>query len=167
MNIFVRWLARLRCVRAAFLCYTPFTTALAQAPKERVTIRYGYLPIPVVPMFAAKALGKLEKEGMIQLIKFTSGPAEFQALQSGSIDTCTRLDASVLHGLDTRAECGVRVPSFGNYGPLKRSSCPKGGTIPPPEGHPRQEVRGSGLGDHFEHVAIFMRCSRLASRRRR
>lgn len=101
--------------------------AFAQSPpREKVTIRYGYLPIPVMPLFSAKVYKLLEQEGIdLQLVKFTSGPAEFQALQSGSIDTAQG-SLPAFYMAYTRGLDAKWVYSFGNYGPLEALVVPPG-----------------------------------------
>lgn len=111
-------------------CISAFTPPLyAQSPRERVTIRYGYLPIPVMPLFSARVYKLLEQEGIdLQLIKFTSGPAEFQALQSGSIDTAQGSLPAFYMGY-TRGLDAKWIYSFGNYGPLEALVIPKGSAV--------------------------------------
>ena len=66
---------------------TVFGAVGALADGHLTKINYGYLPVPTAPLFAAEAHGLFEKHGLdVELIKFTSGPAEFQSLQAGSID---------------------------------------------------------------------------------
>jgi taurine transport system substrate-binding protein len=93
--------------------------ALAQAKPDKVTVRYGYLPVPTMPMFAAIAHDLLEKEGVdLQLIKFTSGPAAFQALQSGSIDAAQ--GGMFTYYMGTTRGLEVRwIYNYGDYGPLE------------------------------------------------
>jgi len=103
--------------------------ALAQGKPERVTIRYGYLPVPTVPLFAAIAHDLLEKENVdLQLIKFTSGPAAFQALQAGSIDAAqggmTTYYMGTTRGLDIRW-----VYTYGDYSPIEGLVVPKGSKV--------------------------------------
>lgn len=91
----------------------------AQSKPERITIRYGYLPVPTVPLFAAIAHDLLEKANVdLQLIKFTSGPAAFQALQAGSIDAAqggmTTYYMGTTRGLDVRW-----VYNYGDYSPIE------------------------------------------------
>lgn len=93
--------------------------ARAQARPERVTIRYGYLPVPTVPLYAAMAHDLFEKENVdLQLVKFTSGPAAFQALQAGSIDAAQGgmgvFYMATTRGLDVRW-----VYTYGDYSPLE------------------------------------------------
>lgn len=102
------------------------TTATAQ---DKVTIRYGYLPVPTMPLFSAVAYNLMEKEGVdLQLIKFTSGPAAFQALQSGSIDAAQggmpTYYMGTTRGLDVRW-----VYTYGDYSPLEGMVVPKDSKI--------------------------------------
>jgi len=97
----------------------------AQAKPERVTIKYGYLPVPVMPLFAAVAHDLLEKEGVdLQLIKFTSGPAAFQALQSGGIDAAQGA-LPAYYMASTRGLEARWVYSYGDYSPLEGLVVPK------------------------------------------
>ncbi len=100
----------------------------AQPKPDKVTIRYGYLPVPTVPLFAAVAHDLLEKEGVdLQLVKFTSGPAAFQALQAGSIDAAQggmpAYYMGTTRGLDVRW-----VHTYGDYSPIEGLVVPKGST---------------------------------------
>jgi len=109
---------RRREVLLAALVATP-ASGFAQGKPERVTIRYGYLPVPTVPLFAAIAHDLLEKVNVdLQLIKFTSGPAAFQALQAGSIDAAqggmTTYYMGTTRGLDIRW-----IYNYGDYSPLE------------------------------------------------
>ncbi len=93
--------------------------ARAQARPERITLRYGYLPVPTVPLYAAMAHDLLEKENIdLQLVKFTSGPAAFQALQAGSIDAAQgglgTYYMATTRGLDIRW-----VYTYGDYSPIE------------------------------------------------
>ncbi|TCS57239.1 ABC-type nitrate/sulfonate/bicarbonate transport system substrate-binding protein [Primorskyibacter sedentarius] len=57
------------------------------AQEAMIEVNYGYLPVPTMPLFAAEAHGLFDDFGVdVNLIKFTSGPAQFQSLQAGSID---------------------------------------------------------------------------------
>ncbi len=103
--------------------------ATAQPKAEKVTVRYGYLPVPTMPMFAAIAHDLLEKDGVdLQLIKFTSGPAAFQALQSGSIDAAQggmpTYYMGTTRGLDVRW-----IYTYGDYSPLEGLVVPKGSKV--------------------------------------
>lgn len=109
---------RRREVLLAALVATP-ASGFAQSKPERVTIRYGYLPVPTVPLFAAMAYDLLEKANVdLQLIKFTSGPAAFQALQAGSIDAAqggmTTYYMGTTRGLDIRW-----IYNYGDYSPIE------------------------------------------------
>lgn len=102
------------------------STAISQ---DKVTIRYGYLPVPTMPLFSAVAYKLMEKEGVdLQLIKFTSGPAAFQALQSGSIDAAQggmpTYYMGTTRGLDVRW-----VYTYGDYSPLEGMVVPKDSRI--------------------------------------
>ena len=103
---------------ALMLPFVPLSAG-AQSKPERVTIRYGYLPVPVVPLFAAMAHDLLDKENIdLQLIKFTSGPAAFQALQSGSIDAAQ--GAMAAYYMATTRGLQVRwVYNYGDYSPIE------------------------------------------------
>jgi ABC-type nitrate/sulfonate/bicarbonate transport system substrate-binding protein len=101
----------------------------AQAAADKVTVRYGYLPVPVMPLFSAIAHGLLEKEGVdLQLIKFTSGPAAFQALQSGSIDAAQGA-LPAYYMASTRGLEARWVYTFGDYSPLEGLVVPKGSRV--------------------------------------
>ena len=120
-----------RAVAALFAVTLGFVPmfASAQGKAERVTIRYGYLPVPTVPLFAAIAHDLLEKENIdLQLIKFTSGPAAFQALQAGSIDAAqggmTTYYMGTTRGLDVRW-----VYTYGDYSPIEGLVVPKGSKV--------------------------------------
>lgn len=109
---------RRRKVLLAGLIAAP-AVGFAQSKPERITIRYGYLPVPTVPLFAAIAHDLLEKANVdLQLIKFTSGPAAFQALQAGSIDAAqggmTTYYMGTTRGLDIRW-----VYNYGDYSPIE------------------------------------------------
>jgi ABC-type nitrate/sulfonate/bicarbonate transport system substrate-binding protein len=93
--------------------------AAAQARPERVTIRYGYLPVPTVPLYAAMAHDFFERENVdVQLVKFASGPAAFQAMQAGSIDAAQggmgTYYMATTRGLDIRW-----VYTYGDYSPIE------------------------------------------------
>ena len=99
------------------------------ASAQKVVVRYGYLPVPTMPMFAAIAHDLLAKENVdLQLIKFTSGPAAFQALQSGSIDAAQggmpTYYMGTTRGLDVRW-----VYTYGDYSPLEGLVVPKDSKI--------------------------------------
>jgi len=99
------------------------------ASAQPVVVRYGYLPVPTMPMFAAIAHDLLAKENVdLQLIKFTSGPAAFQALQSGSIDAAQggmpTYYMGTTRGLDVRW-----VYTYGDYSPLEGLVVPKDSKI--------------------------------------
>lgn len=101
----------------------------AQGKPERVTVRYGYLPVPTVPLFAAMAHDLLDKANVdLQLIKFTSGPAAFQALQAGSIDAAqggmTTYYMGTTRGLDIRW-----VYNYGDYSPIEGLVVGKGSKV--------------------------------------
>jgi sulfonate transport system substrate-binding protein len=103
--------------------------AIAQTRPERVTIRYGYLPVPTVPLFAALAHDLLEKENIdLQLVKFASGPAAFQAMQAGSIDAAQgglgTYYMATTRGLDIRW-----VYTYGDYSPIEGLVVPKGSKV--------------------------------------
>jgi ABC-type nitrate/sulfonate/bicarbonate transport system substrate-binding protein len=105
------------------------TFARAQVKPERITIRYGYLPVPTVPLYAAVAHELLERENIdLQLIKFTSGPAAFQALQAGSIDAgqggIATYYMATTRGLDVRW-----VYTFGDYSPIEGLVVAKGSSV--------------------------------------
>lgn len=111
-------LLRRREILLAGLIAAP-AVGYAQSKQERITIRYGYLPVPTVPLFAAIAHDLLEKANVdLQLIKFTSGPAAFQALQAGSIDAAqggmTTYYMGTTRGLDVRW-----VYNYGDYSPIE------------------------------------------------
>lgn len=136
----------------------PIASSHAQSKPEKVTIRYGYLPVPTVPLFAAVAHDLLEKEGIdLQLIKFTSGPAAFQALQSGSIDAAQggmpAYYMGTTRGLDVRW-----VYTYGDYSPIEGLVVPKGSTVKRFE-----ELRGrkvtapSGSMMHLAHLYALQR----------
>jgi ABC-type nitrate/sulfonate/bicarbonate transport system substrate-binding protein len=113
---------------AAVFCLVPALCS-AQAKPEKVTVRYGYLPVPTMPMFAAIAHDLLDKEGVdLQLIKFTSGPAAFQALQSGGIDAAQggmpTYYMGTTRGLDVRW-----IYTYGDYSPLEGLVVPKGSKV--------------------------------------
>lgn len=91
----------------------------AQPKPERITIRYGYLPVPTVPLYAAIAHDLFEKENVdVQLVKFASGPAAFQAMQAGSIDAAQggmgTYYMATTRGLDIRW-----VYTYGDYSPIE------------------------------------------------
>ncbi|MFN5882018.1 MAG: ABC transporter substrate-binding protein [Burkholderiales bacterium] len=103
--------------------------ARAQSRPERVTIRYGYLPVPTAPLFAGIAHDLFEKENIdLQMIKFTSGPAAFQALQSGSIDAAQggmpAYYMGTTRGLDVKW-----VYTYGDYSPIEGLVVPKGSSV--------------------------------------
>ena len=137
---FVRTAARSLAAGAALGLGAGALPARAQGKAERVTLRYGYLPVPTVPLFAAVAHELLEKENFdLQLIKFTSGPASFQALQAGSIDAAqggmpTYYMGST-RGLDVRW-----VYTYGDYAPIE-------GLIVPPKSTARSfaDLRGKRI----------------------
>jgi ABC-type nitrate/sulfonate/bicarbonate transport system substrate-binding protein len=132
--------------------------AQAQAKPEKVTIRYGYLPVPTVPLFAAVAHDLLEKEGVdLQLIKFTSGPAAFQALQSGSIDAAQggmpTYYMGTTRGLDVRW-----VYTYGDYSPIEGLVVPKGSAIKDfKELRGRKVAAPSGSMMHLAHLFALQR----------
>ena len=102
--------------------------ARAQGKPERITIRYGYLPVPTVPLFAGIAHQLFERENIdLQMIKFTSGPAAFQALQAGSIDAAQggmpTYYMGTTRGLDVRW-----VYTYGDYSPIEGLVVAKGST---------------------------------------
>jgi taurine transport system substrate-binding protein len=89
-------------------------SAPAWGKEKAVKIRLGYLPFPVEQLFAGIANGLFEKSGLeIELTKFTSGPAEFQALQSGSLDLAHGALAAFYMGT-TRGLKAKWVYAFGN-----------------------------------------------------
>ena len=105
------------------------SNAAAQAKAERVTIRYGYLPVPTVPLYAAIAHDLLERENIdLQLIKFASGPAAFQAMQAGSIDAAQGgigpYYMATTRGLDIRW-----VYTYGDYSPIEGLVVTKGSKV--------------------------------------
>lgn len=113
---------------AAAVTLSP-TRASAQARPERITIRYGFLPVPTVPLYAAMAHDLLEKENIdLQLVKFTSGPAAFQALQAGSIDAAQggmgTYYMATTRGLDVRW-----VYNYGDYSPIEGLVVVKGSKV--------------------------------------
>ena len=116
----------LRALFALILSFSVLPSlVMAQTRADRVTIRYGYLPVPTVPLFAAVAHDLLEKEGIdLQLIKFTSGPAAFQALQSGSIDAAQggmpAYYMGTTRGLDVKW-----VYTYGDYSPIEGLVVPR------------------------------------------
>jgi ABC-type nitrate/sulfonate/bicarbonate transport system substrate-binding protein len=117
-----------RAVLLAAIIAAP-ASGFAQGKSERITIRYGYLPVPTVPLFAAMAYDLLEKENVdLQLIKFTSGPAAFQALQAGSIDAAqggmTTYYMGTTRGLDIRW-----VYNYGDYSPIEGLVVGKGSKV--------------------------------------
>jgi len=99
------------------------------ASAQKVVVRYGYLPVPTMPMFAAIAHDLLAKENVdLQLIKFTSGPAAFQALQSGSIDAAQ--GGMPTYYMGTTRGLEVRwVYTYGDYSPLEGLVVPKDSKI--------------------------------------
>jgi len=128
MNLLVACRRAGTALFAVMMAFVP-AFALAQVKPERVTIRYGYLPVPTVPLFAAIAHDLLEKENIdLQLIKFTSGPASFQALQAGSIDAAqggmTTYYMGTTRGLDVRW-----VYNYGDYSPIEGLVVPKGSKV--------------------------------------
>jgi ABC-type nitrate/sulfonate/bicarbonate transport system substrate-binding protein len=99
------------------------------AGAQKVVVRYGYLPVPTMPMFAAIAHELLAKENVdLQLIKFTSGPAAFQALQSGSID-CAQGGMPTYYMGTTRGLDVRWVYTYGDYSPLEGLVVPKDSKI--------------------------------------
>jgi sulfonate transport system substrate-binding protein len=96
---------------------------------QKVVVRYGYLPVPTMPMFAAIAHDLLANENVdLQLIKFTSGPAAFQALQSGSIDAAQ--GGMPTYYMGTTRGLEVRwVYTYGDYSPLEGLVVPKDSKI--------------------------------------
>ena len=99
------------------------------AAAQKVVVRYGYLPVPTMPMFAAIAHDLLAKENVdLQLIKFTSGPAAFQALQSGSID-CAQGGMPTYYMGTTRGLEVRWVYTYGDYSPLEGLVVPKDSKI--------------------------------------
>jgi ABC-type nitrate/sulfonate/bicarbonate transport system substrate-binding protein len=116
------------CIGAA-LTVAALGSTVSYAQSQRVTIRYGYLPVPVMPLFSAQAAGLIEKAGIdLQLIKFTSGPATFQALQSGSIDLAQGAMPAYFMGT-TRGLNARWVYSYGDYGPLEGLVVPSGSSV--------------------------------------
>lgn len=86
---------------------------------DTTKIRYGYLPVPNAPLFAAQAHGLFEKYDLdVELIKFTSGPAEFQSLQAGSIDLAQGALAA-FYMASSRGLDAHWVYSFGDAGPIE------------------------------------------------
>lgn len=114
--------------------------ARAQARPERITLRYGYLPVPTVPLFAGVAHELFEKENVdLQLIKFTSGPASFQALQAGSIDAAQ--GGMMAYYMGTTRGLDVRwVYTYGDYAPIE-------GLIVPPKSSAKRfaDLRGKRI----------------------
>lgn len=101
----------------------------AQSRPERVTIRYGYLPVPTMPLFAAMVHDLFEKENVdVQLVKFASGPAAFQALQAGSIDAAQggigTYYMATTRGLDVRW-----VYTYGDYSNIEGLVVAKGSKV--------------------------------------
>lgn len=95
------------------------TMLLTTASHAQEKIRYGYLPVPTVPLFAAEAHGLFKKYGLdVELVKFTSGPTEFQALQSQSIDLAQGALAA-FYMASSRKLKAQWVYSFGDYGSLE------------------------------------------------
>ena len=143
------WIAALAAVAVGL---AP-AAACAQAKPEKVTIKYGYLPVPTMPMFAAVAHDLLEKEGVdLQLIKFTSGPAAFQALQSGSIDAAQ--GGMPTYYMGTTRGLEVRwVYTYGDYSPIEGLVVPKDSKV-----REFKELRGrkvtapSGSMMHLAHL---------------
>jgi ABC-type nitrate/sulfonate/bicarbonate transport system substrate-binding protein len=121
---FKAWMVALAALAA---CLGPIA-ASGQSP-EKVTVRYGYLPVPTMPMFAAIAHDLLSKEGVdLQLIKFTSGPAAFQALQSGGIDAAQ--GGMPTYYMGTTRGLEVRwIYTYGDYSPLEGLVVPKSSKV--------------------------------------
>ncbi|WP_372572292.1 ABC transporter substrate-binding protein [Ruegeria jejuensis] len=106
-------------IKAAAAALTLAASTAGAWAEDLTKIRYGYLPIPLMPLFAAEAHGLFEKHGVdVELIKFTSGPAEFQSLQAGSIDLAQGALAAFYmassRGLDAKW-----VYTFGDAGPIE------------------------------------------------
>lgn len=151
-----RALGALLAAPAASLVATPL--ARAQPRGERVTIRYGYLPVPTVPLYAAIAHDLFEKENVdVQLVKFTSGPAAFQALQAGSIDAAqggiATFYMATTRGLDVRW-----VYTYGDYSPIEGLVVTKGSKV-----REFRELKGkkvtypSGSTQHLAHLYALRR----------
>ncbi len=106
-----------------------FGAATAQQAKPaKAVIRFGYLPIPNVPLFSAKVYDLFEKEGVdVRLVKFTSGPAQFDALQSGSVDTAWGAMSAFYMGT-VKGLNAVWVYTAGDYNRLQGLVVPKGST---------------------------------------
>lgn len=101
---------------AAAIVATAVSSAGAFAADK---IRYGYLPIPLMPLFSAEAHGLFEKHDLdVELIKFTSGPAEFQSLQAGSIDLAQGALAA-FYMASSRGLDANWVYTFGDAGPIE------------------------------------------------
>jgi sulfonate transport system substrate-binding protein len=148
------------CRRALLLAGLILAPALAcaQDKGERVTIRYGYLPVPTMPLFAALAYDLLQDANIdLELIKFTSGPAAFQALQAGSIDAAqggmTTYYMGTTRGLDVRW-----VYNYGDYSPIEGLVVPKGSKV-----RDFKELKGkrvtypAGSTQHLAHLYALRR----------
>ncbi len=151
-----RTLGAMLAAPAAGLVASPI--ARAQAKPERVTIRYGFLPVPTVPLYAAMAHDLFEKENVdVQLVKFTSGPAAFQALQAGSIDAAQGGIATyymaTTRGLDVRW-----VYTYGDYSPIEGLVVTKGSKV-----REFRELKGkkvtypAGSTQHLAHLYALRR----------
>lgn len=136
------------CLAMAALALVP-----SFASAQKVVVRYGYLPVPTMPMFAAIAHDLLAKENVdLQLIKFTSGPAAFQALQSGSIDAAQ--GGMPTYYMGTTRGLEVRwVYTYGDYSPLEGLVVPKDSKIRDFKDLRGKRVAGpSGSMMHLAHL---------------
>lgn len=153
----VRRKVALSTLGAATIGTLPLST-FAQAKPERVTIRYGYLPVPTVPLYSALAHGLFEKENLdIQLVKFTSGPATFQAMQAGSVDAGQGGMGTYFMGTTRGLE--IRwVYNFGDYSPIEGLVVRKGSTVREFKDLKGKKVTyAAGSSQHLAHLIALRR----------
>jgi len=156
INITRRNVALLAAATAT-LGATPLAT-LAQSRLDRVTIRYGFLPIPTVPLYAAIAYDLFERENLdVQLVKFTSGPATFQAMQAGSIDAGQGGIGTYFMGTTRGLE--IRwVYTYGDYSPIEGLVVRKGSAIRDFKDLKGKKVTyAAGSSQHLAHLIALRR----------
>ncbi|MBU6223505.1 MAG: NrtA/SsuA/CpmA family ABC transporter substrate-binding protein [Burkholderiales bacterium] len=127
--------------------------ATSQSKPDRLTIRYGYLPVPTVPLYAAIAHDLFEKENLdVQLVKFTSGPATFQAMQAGSVDAGQGGIGTYFMGTTRGLE--IRwVYTYGDYSPIEGLVVKKGSAVRDFKDLKGKKVTyASGSSQHLAHL---------------
>lgn len=136
-----------------------FGATIAQdvAADELPTVKFGMIPVPVAHVFSAQANNLFKKHGVnVELVKFTSGPAQFQALESGSIQIGEGAIAA-FYMARTRGLDADWVYTFGDYSPLSGVMVKPGSTVKSYKDLAGKKVTAhSGSIQHLSHIYAMM-----------